>query len=223
MCHIILNNEQPCDLTKVLAYLCIHIQQEYDISPKIVNEIINLKEFSRHYHFLYNQLYTEMNINLNTFKYSFNPNENQISNDEYDKCGYLITSHQNTYISYCNAHKYLHPHPSLPDHNGHFNINHPFVKKNYNQIIEEKYKTTILCIYQSFINKLYHMIKRLFIYVIEEQFTASIVQIDAQKMSDIIEKMKTNDTVFKSRSVYEYLPPNNSNSKFYYVKVYQKR
>lgn len=225
MDKIILNKDYPCDLIRVLACLCLNVQREFDMSPQLLNYIINLRTFTTWSLFLYEQSYAEMNASLNKFKDSFHPDENQIRRDEFDKCGHLITSHHNTFISYCNAHRYLHPHPNLPDHSGRLDIKHPFVTKNYNQIVEEKYKSTIHEIYQTFINKLYHMTRQTFIYIIDTHFKSSTILVASQEANAVIEQMKQDPTIFKSRCVYEHLEPlveQQEPKKNYYIKVYHR-
>jgi len=231
MDQIILDKDYPCDLVRVLACLCRNIQQEYDISPQLLNHIINLKQLTTWFRFLYDQTHAEMTWYLNEFKTSFVPDETQISRDEYDKCGYLVTSHHNTYVAYCNAHRYLHPHPILPDHSDRFEIKHPFVTKNYNQIIEERYKLTIHQIYQRFVNKLYHMIRYLFTYIIETNFKSLNIPVNSQEINTVISQMKNDPTIFKSRCVYEYFDASGDDAldehhrepkKIYYIKVYHQ-
>lgn len=224
--QIIIPNITQNDLIKILGTLCINIQTEFDISPKILNIIIHKKNFIEYCQFLYQQYYGEMINNIDMFKENFNKNI-EITDGEYEKCGYLLTSYQNTYISYCNLHKYLHPHPNLQDPNANSDIEHTFVTKNNTQIIRERYMTFIHLIYQSFINKIYHKIKQLFIYLMNISCDQKIVKI-SDDLSDIINNMKHDDTLFKSKIIYEHLVQttdkygeNNINNKFYYIKLYK--
>lgn len=224
---IIIGSPLPSDLTKILACLCLHIQNEYDIAPTILNKMINYQPFIKWCLFLYNQIHSELEDNLASFKETFNRDKTRVPDDEYDKCGYLITSHQNSFISYCNSHKYLHPHPSLPDHHGNCPIDHYFVAKNPNQILEEKYKSTIHLIYQQFINKLYQIVLQLFTYILTT--TCQQLTLKISEISDLTEQMNHDINLFKSRCIYEHherkptggdTPPHHT-SKSYYIKVYR--
>lgn len=226
MSEIIIPKDLDDDLIKILAILCINIQNEFDISPKMINILINNESFSNYYRFLHQQCYGEMINNINHFKENFDMNVSDITAEEYEKCGHLITSHQNTYISYCNAHKYLHPHPSIPNYKYTYGIDHTFVVKNTNQIIKERYNTTIYLMYQNFINKLYKMIKRLFDFMINVLCHQTVIKINDEELSTVIKNMERNPSLFKSRIIYEHIDTitidsNKEINKFYYIKSYQ--
>jgi hypothetical protein len=214
------------DLIKILAVLCINIQKEYDIAPEILNYLINKPELVEYCNFLQKQCYSEMVDNIDTFKDSFDMNSTDITSEEYEKCGHLITSHKNTYISYCNLHKYLHPHPTIPMTGYKYDVetDHPFVTKNNNQIIKERYDTSIHMIYQNFINKMYYLISIIFKYMIDISCDKSIVMITDDLMSDLLSKMSSDTSLFKSKMVYEYIDTRTDTpEKFYYVKVFKLR
>jgi hypothetical protein len=223
-----LKNTSPPELIKVFATLCVNIQKEFDISVTALNTLLNNNEFVRQSCFLYDQFHTEMTNHIIDFKETFTGNEDSITSDEYEKCGFLIRSHQNTYVSYCNAHKYLHPHPDIKT-TSNSDITHPFVMKNTNQIIKEKYDTTIHQAYQSFVNKLYSMVLLLFMEMIDDQCQKSTTKTTPDDLSSIIHQMESDDLVFKSKSIYEYIDTNTPRTdvdvgipnKFYYVKVYK--
>jgi hypothetical protein len=217
------------DILNVLSYLCTHLQNEYDISPEILNYFFNQQNFVDYCKFLHQQCYVEMLNDIRAFKDNFDMAANDITPEEYEKCGYLITSHQNTYISYCNYHKYLHPHPNIPLTNnktGQEIIDHKFVTKTNNQIIKERYNTTIHLLYQNFINKLYYLISHIFKYLLEVSSDYQVIKISDDFLSEIVAKMKDNKNMFKSKVIYEHITQSKCGEtpeKFYYVKVFQLR
>lgn len=222
MSEIIIPKDLDDDLIKILAILCINIQNEFDISPKMINVLVNHESFKNYYCFLHQQCYGEMINNINQFKENFDMNVSDITPEEYEKCGYLITSHQNTYISYCNAHKYLHPHPSIPNYKYTYDIDHAFVVKNTNQIVKERYNTTIYLIYRNFVNKLYNMIKRLFDFMINVLCYQTVIKIGGEELSTVIKNMEHDPLLFKSRIIYEHIDIDNKEiNKFYYIKVHR--
>jgi hypothetical protein len=231
-------DHKESDLIKILATLCLNIQKDFDIAPQTLSQMINQSNFIDDCHFLYQQCYGEMIRNVDQFKERFNSNTTEITTEEYERCGYPISSHQNNYITYCNVHKYLHPNDNISsvDRYG-CGIDHAFVTKNNNQIIKERYTTTIYLLYQNFINKLYCMIRKLFDDVINCSCGQSIVQIPNPdpRVSDncpctgqnldlhtITDRMCTDSTLFKSKIIYEHHnTTEDKHGKFYYVKVYQ--
>jgi hypothetical protein len=216
----------PClpheDLTKILAMLCLNIQNEYDISSQVIQEVINKDTFIVDCQFLYEQYETEMVNNLNSFKENYDTDNIVITPEEYEKCGHLINTHQNTYVTYCNAHKYLHPHPTMGDCKYDYDIPHPFAVKSDQQIIKERYHNTIHVIYQSFINKAYHLIWKLFNFLILDASTSHILTTDDENLKHVIDEMTYNPKLFKSRRIYEFINTDEVHpTKTYYVKIYK--
>lgn len=212
-------NDFNTDIKKILSVICSKIQCEFDMSPYILNSFFNHKNFITNCCFLQQQCYAEMIQSLNCFKQSYNPSIDDISQDEYDKCGYLLTSHHNTCVSYCNAHRYLHTHPSMLSYPNDKGLDHLFVTKNSANIIKEKYNSTIVELYQKYINKLYHMINQLLHYLIDVSCDQSTVKITDETVSELIGEMLQDINIFKSRVIYEYIEPNEN--KYYYIKSYR--
>lgn len=231
------------DLITSLCQLCLSVQTEFDISPILLNKMINEKKFLKDSQFLYQQCHSEMINNLNNFKQLFFNllNENsqiEISTGEYEKCGHLIKSHKNGYIEYCNVHKYLHPHPDLictkqnldylnggnpPDLNQ--TVDHQFVTKTEIQITKERYYLAIHVIYQNFINKLHYLLKLLFYHQINQSCVIQSVKIDDQTGAQLLDQMKTDINLFKSKVIYEYIdlcdqPLSEHRQLYYYLKIY---
>jgi len=226
MDKIIFTHDLNGDVINILVYLCVHIQNKYDISPEILNNFVNKKEFVEYCKFLHHQCYVEMLNNIRVFKEHFTMTPNDITSEEYEKCGYLITSHQNTYVSYCNYHKYLHPHPSIPltNKNGQEIIDHTFVTKTNNQIIKECYNAKIHSLYQNFINKVYYLVSHVFNYILNISCEQHIIKISDHLIKNIIVQMKSNKNIFKSKVIYEYITPSICDKvldKIYYIKVFR--
>jgi len=221
MTQIIIEHNLPEDMIKILAILCINIQKEYDISPEILKKLINEKQLIYYGKFIYQQCYTEMINCLDTFKNNFTIESKDITTEEYEKCGYLMTSHKNTYISYCNSHKYLHHNPNIPHTEIKRNMEHSFVTKNNNQIIKERYDNSIHLIYQTFINKVYTLIYQIFKYMIYTLCKVSSVMILNDTL-DLVAKMKQDNTLFKSKMIYQHIDTqNNTQKKTYYIKLFK--
>lgn len=98
----------------------------------------------------------------------------------------------------------MHPNPGFSSCRSNSDqIDHPFVVKTRGQIIKERYQSTIHLIYQSFINKLYHMAYTLFLETLVESCQSSIIPVSDQELEVLINRMKKDPTIFKSRTIYE--------------------
>lgn len=215
-----INIKGDCELIKIIATLCNNIQSEYDISPETLSSLINDEEYMTRCKFLYDQCYVEMLRQINQFKSQYNIDTTEVSGEEYEKCGYLLNSHQNNYVSYCNLHKYLHPHPNmLCSKDKNCGIDHTFVSKTQLQINKEKYFATIHLIYQGFINKVYDMLKKLFVHLILTVCYHDMVKITNESIAQLTDDMKKNTHIFKSKIIYQQHL--NSKDKFYYIKRYR--
>jgi len=240
MNKIVINGSIDKELATTLAKLCIQIQTEFDISSDLLNTMINNPEFIENCQFLYNQCHGEMIINLNNFKENYlstleTNGTLPINDSEYEKCGHLNKTHKNGYIEYCNLHKYLHPHPQMPvTRKFGPEVDHEFVIKDENQIVREKYNYSIYVIYQNYLNKLYNLVKVLFNYQINQLCDMRTIKVD-EKIPDLLEQMKQNKNLFKSKMLYEHINiKDNTQSNeidatqqnptekisFYYLKVY---
>lgn len=223
-------------LIQVLATLCRTLQHEYDLSPQILDQIFNDPEFVDIGHFLHQQCMGEMTLHLHDLKQQ--PTE--VTPEEMEKCGHLIATHPNGYISYCNVHRYLHPHKDIPLVHPHqvsdtpvtpnvyeYEMDHLFVTKSHDKILKERYYMAIHSIYQSFVNKLYHMIHQVVVERLQHSCRMSVVQVtDQTSVSDIhlqqiVEMMKSDPLVFKSRLIYEPMEDHrHSDTPNLYLKLY---
>ena len=200
------------ELITLLAQLCVDIQKEFDISPILLDRMINEKKFVKYSQFLHEQCYSEMVTYLNSFKQSFFDSLNQnlhINNscEQYEKCGHLIKTHHNGYIQYCNLHKYLHPHFDMVNSTGILSdVDHVFVTKTEDQLTKEYYYSVIHTIYQNFINKLHHLLKLLFAHYIKQSCDIQSIKIDnLRQIEELLNKMKDDVHLFKNKVIYEQI------------------
>lgn len=244
---IVFRRELPIDLIKILCILCIQLQAEFDISPSLLDKIINSDQYINNCLFLYQQYYHSMINQVNKFKSKYVPlldteaqRNYDINEREYEKCGYLKKIYGNGYMEYCNYHKYLHPHPDLPDHSS--EIEHLFVNKNKDCIIKETYHHSIYILYQNYLNQLYFLMNQLFHHLINTSCTINPFKVDlhisettnnnsqlhvtirnSEEIYKIIDQMKHDMSIFKSKVLYEHIEPTQITDKvksYYYIKVY---
>jgi hypothetical protein len=208
------------ELMKVVATMCVNLQKEYDIAPRTLAILLGSPLFANNYTFLYQQCHSEMIDNVETFKRLFNENCEAMILNETEKCGYIISSHQNGYVTYCNLHKYLHPHPQIHTSDEE-KITHQFILKTKNQITTEKYMVTIYHIYEAYINKLYLLLYRLFEYVIKQTCNQTVIDLSDAQLEAMLSEMQHNQDIFKSKTLYEHITTEDTHlTKYYYVKIY---
>src|SRR5258706_4657180 len=99
MNRIIINLTTNQVISTLLCQLCCQIQKEFDISPQLLDILINDGDFMENCHFLYEQCYGEMMNHLNDFKAQylniFRNHHIQMNDSEYEKCGHLIKIYRN--------------------------------------------------------------------------------------------------------------------------------
>ena len=211
MNKIVINGSIDKELATILSKLCLQIQGEFDMSPLLLNNLINQQEFLSNCQFLYEQCHGEMMTNLDQFKENYvsaleTNTKINIDGNEYEKCGHLNKTHKNGYIEYCNLHKYLHPHPQMPvTRKFGPEVDHDFVVKDDNQIIKERYNYSIYLIYQSYLNKLYCLIRQLFNYEINRSCEISTMIVNSENITNLLNQMTDHINIFKSKVLYEYI------------------
>jgi hypothetical protein len=225
---IIITNTKDKEIITCQSFLCRQIQKEFDISPFLLDNLINKPEFTDHCQFLYEQYYCEFLDSLNTFKEKFsainNPSNLEINCGEYEKCGKLLKTHHNGHLEYCNFHKYLHSHQTMPmSHQG--GLDHQFTIKEDHQIVKEYYTTSIHTLYQSYLNKLYSSIRQVFYHILNNLCEIDSISVDSVNLHDLETKMSRETSIFKSKLLYEHINIDGSTdpSSSYYLKVYRLR
>lgn len=226
---IIISETMDKDIKACLAYVCLHLQKEYDISPVLLNQIINNKQCIEYCVFLHDQCLSEMNESLSSFKDKFNhlsDHKYNTGEHDYERCGYMVKAHKNGYVQYCNFHKYLHPQKDFKCERDKTEMNkdlykdHEFISKTDTQIIRECFQYGIYVTYQNYINKMYGLIKIIFDHYIKCHCNVSSIDYNAYEAT--LQSMKNDPLIFKSKSIYENLRGNNDNKeKSYYFKVYK--
>lgn len=223
------NSSIDTELAMSLNHLCLQIQKEFDISPIALTQLINNASFFENCQFLYDQCYAEMNNCLRGFKEKYNFSgeiKHSISDGEYEKCGNIVKIYRNGYIEYCNLHQYLHPHPKIQLYKNKSDINHEFIIKNDDLIVNERYKFSIYVIYQNYVNKLHNLLKLLFYSFVNRSCKIQSIKIDSQNLQNLSDEMAQNPHIFKSKVIYEYIntvedKQTKSDRSYYYLKVYR--
>ena len=230
---IIISTLSETDLIVCKAYLCKQMQKEFDMSPILLESLINDEKFSSYCKFLYDQCYSEFINLLNTYKEAFiNALENHsniiINDDDYKKCGKPLKIHKNGYIEYCNIHKYIHVHSITNDTSQLQHQDHIFVNKDDNQIIKEYYNVSIYILYQNYLNKLFNLIKQVFCYLMQNYCEIKQIMVDNNNLNQVFELMTNQKNIFKSKFLYKHINTENehidieneSQNSYYYMKVY---
>ena len=201
------NSKIDKEMLMSINHLCAQIQKEFDISPVVLEKLVNNPRFFENCQFLHDQCYAEMNNLLIKIKekYNFANNKHTINDVEYEKCGNLINTYKNGYVEYCNLHKYLHPHPEIKLFKNKSEIGHEFIIKNDNQIVTEHYKYSIYVIYQNYVNKLHNLLKLLFYSFINQSCEIKSIKIDDNNLQILTKEMSSNPNLFKSKVLYEYI------------------
>jgi hypothetical protein len=168
-----INLEKYDDKSKIIILILIltEIRKEFDISIKILQEIINNKYFIKLINFI--------NININkTYINNLSP--------LIDHCGYLHKICNNEYYKFCNVHKYIHD-ENITDHQfEQFSIENKIIFHSQEEKINN-YKNTVQIIY----NKIYYIIKKLLLK------NSTIINIDLKNIS---EWHKANTNHFRNKN-----------------------
>ncbi len=148
---------------QVLKRLIYSIQHKYDINPIIINNWFESKEFQD----TFDSKNREVYINIMKQDNPILDKLLEISHadsfiQEYipwesEKCGQILEEFSNGYIKYCNKHKYLHQTNKYTNE-----IDHCFVNKNEQDIIEEQIFKLRLNLYIDYTRKLAEVMSTIF-------------------------------------------------------------
>lgn len=199
------------NVTRVLSEICVNLQKQYDISPKLINILINSLNFlekcikaneqgaeALKLQFQkIDELEQSKNIDANTIE--VNSMEN--SGWESEKCGYLIKSYPNGFKKYCNEHKYLHA-TTCPEHE--------FVFKTPKQISEERTYVTKLDYYQEYLNKLLESFQDIMKEQIKRDY--SVVRVKLEEVLTLNEWLRSREDCFKTKFILNEVTMSQSNA-----------
>ena len=146
--EININVDKYSDKSKILLILLVltEIRKEFDISIKILQQIINNKYFIKIFDFII--------LNCNSKNYSITGNINPIT----DHCGHFYKVCNNGYYKFCNIHKYIHD-DNINDHQyKEYTIENEIIFYSQEEKINE-YKNKLQIIY----TKIYYIIKQILI------------------------------------------------------------
>ena len=184
------NNETG--VLKALTEICINLQRKYDISPELINEIINDESLKSIATDVNRDLYTEM-----MHKISNTDILNTENNWSSECCGYVLEEFPNGYLKFCNDHKYIHNNTT----------GHEFTPKTSEQISTEMEFESKYLTYQNYINELFRILMEYVINKIKGDYR--VLRIRADEISKINDILKSNYSCFKSRDTIQRVISNN--------------
>jgi hypothetical protein len=151
--EININVDKYSDKSKIILITLVltEIRKDFDISIKVLQQIINNKYFIKIFDFI------TSNINLNS-KININSLITENVNPIVDHCGHFYKICNNGYYKFCNVHKYIHD-ENINDHQfKQFSLENELIFYSQEEKINE-YKNKLQIIF----TKLYYIIKHLLI------------------------------------------------------------
>jgi len=188
--EIVLDGNLGKNLTQVLSQLCVNLQKQYDISPKLINSFINKEEFLEYCRDISEKYSQEIKDYFQKIQPQTSVQDDHILNQgwESENCGFLIKEYPNGYKKYCNHHKYLHG-DQIRDHDFQF--------KTEREITEEEVFRNKLSFYQETLNR--------FLVNIQDKMTKYIsthyssVRIEVTQVLSLNEWLKDREDCFKTK------------------------
>tara|TARA_R100001163_G_C5068494_1_gene208933 strand:- start:1350 stop:2258 length:909 start_codon:yes stop_codon:yes gene_type:complete len=191
--------------TQVLKRVANSIQLQLDINPELIRKWITTPEFSE----LLLQLNRECYRNIMDRD---NPvmdrlveasHADSLVNDclfwEKEKCGQIMDECGNGYTKYCNQHKYLHPTKASKKSRDESKIDHYFVDKNANEIIEEQIFNVKFNMYLEITRNIAQKLENSFFKYIKELGYKEYFM-DRSNADVLIEWLKSTPNAFRSNS-----------------------
>lgn len=193
---IIFDKSYNKDLCKILFHVIKNLYLIIDISTKLLEIVINNKEFIKIILFLQDQLYNKMLFDL---KESVNINYNNI-----DLCGKVKTIYNNGYIEYCNIHRYLHINNNLSNQDQKC-TDHLFIEKSTDTLELENKQLNIKNNYKKYLNILYKNIYNIIVYILYNSSTYEFIHMnDIIKIKEYYNYSLTYDKhIFKEKYLYD--------------------
>lgn len=193
---------------QVLRKVVINIQKSLDIEPNLIKEWLNMEDFGKSLLELNRECYRKVMSEKNKLlEKLLNVSHRDSFVTEYlfwekEKCGQILDEFSNGYIKYCNKHKYLHNNKDgLSTKKVDDKIDHYFITKNTNEIIEEQ-------LFKIRFN-LYLNITRLLAQKLENKFYQYLNSLGYQEfycpindqLENVIIWLRNNNNSFKSKYI----------------------
>jgi hypothetical protein len=200
-------DENDTGILKALTEICLNLQRQYDISPELINTLINdpvLKEMSENINQkLFSDLVETLDKIIDSSDIDLSGNKINSSGDDFgwqaELCGYILEEYPNGYKKYCNQHKYMHK----------TDLNHKFVTKTQEQVAEESLFELKHQHYQNYINDLFRILMEYVINQLKRDY--QVIRIRAEDIWVINEILKKYQTCFKSREPIQQVIKNANN------------
>lgn len=206
------------NVTKVLSEVCVNLQKQYDISPKLINKIINSLNLlekcikaNEDQSAILEQLFqktdelAEQETNIADLNSSW----------ESEGCGYVVKSYQNGFKKYCNVHKYNHN----PDNLDKEVKEHEFLFKSRKQVVEEKTFSTKLHYYQDYLHNLLNIFQDIIRKQIKEDYT--IIRVRLEDIFQLNDWLKSREDCFKTRFMINLVTMDTSKAEYSnYIDIY---
>jgi len=212
MSHTIqLSKNIPHQLVLILNALVKNLQNRFDIAPAVLEEWLNRPEFidwilKKHQQMEHDLLGDLMNqpkiLELMEIYHSQQPMDILIKNLGWEKeeCGHLINKYDNGYYQYCNLTRFEHlsrdnsVNPAPEDE-----LDHEFIRKTYQQMIDEKIFTFKFQAYQKFMEKVLKVLLEYFTRILNQDYKIYRFLYHEQKSKTILNWLNKHPETFRAK------------------------
>lgn len=191
-----LDNSLNSNILKVLTQLCINLQNKFDISPNLINQLINDQDFITSVQDINSEFKEKIENVFTEIEKQHRVNIKNISSQtgwEKEKCAHIIKEYSNGYRKFCNQHKYVHGSKENP------HLGHSFIFKTIDQVREEKVLEAKMEHYQEYLNKLLSLVDTLILHKINQSYSKIRVQI--KYVINLVDWLKNKDDCFKTKFI----------------------
>lgn len=165
-------------LSNIILYIINIITKEYDISIDIINEIINNDE-------VYN-IFNIINDKISSSDIDITSDINYI-----DRCSHKTSIYKNSYVEYCNVHKYIHD-----DIHEHEFV--PFSKESINKM---SYQSLIYIKFLKKNEKIYNKLYYIFVKILLE--CSSLEYFKLENVKEVIKWLSLDKVRFRDKKIYK--------------------
>lgn len=211
---ILIPYEYGKGMIEILTYIGTTLQKNYDISPNLINKILNdvtiinkIVERSAKFTELVNSILAEIDecqTLEDLMKYT-------LANIEWNNeiCGHIIEEMPNGYKKYCDQHKYVHD-----------NSNHTFIFKTDAQILESEKFNIKLTHYQNYLNKIFQIALEYYETKIKKEYRT--IRISVGNIPMLIDWFKNNPNTFKTKFIIDNVTKNDNDEYIFnnFIDVY---